>query len=103
MISLYKCFNDKTDRAAEKYRFAWHVLSTLDPGSSWLSQLHKLKPKDVSGPGRDPDETKTTNSHYQPSWIWLAQCTKALSGSELEISEDEFNESMHVEWAKARA
>ena len=103
MISLYKRFNDKTDRAAEKCRSAWRTLSTLDPGGSWLLQLHELKPKDISGPGRDPDETKITNSHYQPSWIWLAQRANPLNCSELEIGKDEFNESMRVEWAKARA
>ena len=103
MISLYKGFNDKTDRAAEKYRSAWHALSTLDPGGSWLLQLHELKPKDISGPGRDPDETKITNSCYQPSRIWLAQRANPLNCSELEIGKDEFNESMRVEWAKARA
>ena len=57
-------------------------------------QLHELKPKDISGPGRDPDEPKITNSHYQPSWIWLAQHVNPLKCSELEISEDEFNNSM---------
>ena len=103
MRSLYERFNDKTNRAAEKYRVAWRALSTLDSGGSWSLQLHELKPKDVSGPGRDPDETKTTNSRYQPSWIWLAKCANPLNRSELEIGEDEFNESMHVEWAKARA
>ena len=103
MISLYKRFNDKTDRAAEKYCSAWRALSTLDPGGSWLLQLHQLKPKDISSPGRDPDDTKITNSRYQPSWIWLAQHANPLNCSELEIGEDEFNESMRVEWAKARA
>ena len=103
MISLYECFNDKTNWAAEKYHVAWRALSTLNPGGFWSLQLHELKPKDISGPGRDPDETKTTNSRYQPSWIWLAKCANPLNRSELEIGEDEFNESMCVEWVKARA
>ena len=65
--------------------------------------LHELKPKDISGPGRDPDEMKITNSRYQPSWIWLAQRVNPLNCSELKIGEDPFKESMQVEWAKARA
>jgi len=35
MITLYKRFNKKTERAAAKYRFAWRALSVLDPGGSW--------------------------------------------------------------------
>jgi hypothetical protein len=105
MLGLYKCFNNETDRAAHKYRVAWHALSTLDPGGSWSEQLKELKAKDVSGPGRDPDDSTTSNSRYQPSWIWLVQdvAQSSRSGSELHIDEDEFNENMLVEWAKARA
>jgi hypothetical protein len=105
MLGLYKRFNNKTDRAAQKYRVAWCALSTLDPGGSWAGRLKELTPKDVSGPGRDPDDSTTSNSRYEPSWIWLVQRVpqSSRSGSELHIGEDEFNENMRVEWAKARA
>jgi hypothetical protein len=105
MLGLYKRFNNKTDRAAQKYRVAWHALSTLDPGGSWAERLKELKPKDVSGTGRDPDDSTASNSRYNPSWIWLVQRVgqSSGSGSESHISEDEFNENMRVEWAKARA
>ena len=102
MIMLYKCFNNKTDQAAQKYHVAWHALCALDPNGSWLEWLKELKAKDVSGPGKDPDDSTASNSHYEPSWIWLVQHSSS-SGSEMHIGEDEFNESMCVEWAKARA
>ena len=38
----------------------------------------------------------SSNSQYVPSWIWLVPHVS-------ESSEEEFNESMRVEWAKARA
>ena len=71
MLGLYRRFNNKTDRAAQKYRVAWHALSTLDPGGSWVERLKELKPKDVSGPGRDPDDLTASNSCYEP-WVDLA-------------------------------
>ena len=103
MLGLYKRFNNKTDCAAQKYRVAWRALSTLDPGGSWAERLKELKAKDVSGPGRDPDDSTASNSRYQPSWIWLVQQVAQSSGAESHIGEDEFNENMRVEWAKARA
>ena len=93
MLGLYKCFDNKTDCTAQKYCVAWHALSTLDPGGSWVEWLKELKANDVSGPGRDPDNLTVSNSRYEPSWIWLVQrvAQSSGSGSELHISEDEFN------------
>ena len=98
MLNLYKRFNSKTERAAAKYRSARNALHVLDPGGSWSKRLRELNKKDISGPGRDPDDTTTTNSSYQPSWIWLVP-----RASIAEMDENEFNENMQVEWVKARA
>ena len=105
MLSLYLRFNNKTDRAAQKYRVAWRALSILDPSGSWSRRLKELKPKDVSGLGRDPDDSTASNSRYELSWIWLVQHPTHLSPcqSEMHIGKDEFNQCMRVEWAKARA
>ena len=65
MITLYKCFNKKTEQAAKKYRSAWHVLSVLDPGGSWSTWFKELKKEHLSGPGKEPEDT--SNSHYEPS------------------------------------
>jgi hypothetical protein len=105
MLMLYQRFNNKTDRAAQKYHVAWHALCVLDPGGSWSTWLKELKPKDVSGPGRDPNDSVASNSRYELSWIWLVQhgAYPSSSESETQIHEAEFNQSMRVEWAKARA
>lgn len=98
MLNLYKRFNDKTERAAAKYRFARDALDVLDPRGPWSKRFRELNKKDISGPGRDPDDTTTTNSSYEPSWIWLVP-RASIAG----MDENEFNENMQVEWVKARA
>ena len=103
MISLYKRFSNKTDRAAEKYKSAWRALSVLDPGGSWSTRFRELKKEHISGPGRDPEDASTTNSRYEPSWIWLVQRASGPRNAETVIGEDEFNETMRVEWSKVRA
>ena len=98
MLNLYKRFNGKTERAAAKYHSAQNALAVLDPGGLWSERLRELNKKDISGPGRDPEDTTTTNSSYEPSWIWLIP-----RASVAEMEENEFNENMQVEWVKARA
>ena len=61
----------------------------------------ELKREDISGPGKDPDNT--SNSHYQPSWIWLVPHVIDPGNTETMIGEDEFKETMHVESSKAWA
>ena len=101
MITLYKCFNKKTERAAKKYRSAWCALSVLDPGGSWSTRFKELKKEHISGPGKDPEDA--SNSHYEPSWIWLVPRVVDPSNAETTIGENEFKETMRVEWSKAWA
>ena len=101
MITLYKRFSNKTDRAAEKYKSAWRALCALDPGGLWSTRLKELKEADISGPGREPDDV--SNSRYQPTWIWLVPRISGPSRMQTNIGEEEFNDGMRVEWAKARA
>jgi hypothetical protein len=103
MLTLWKRFDNKTKRAAQAYRTAWSALRILDPNGSWRSRLKELKDKDISGPGKDPEDISTTNSRYEPSWIWLVPLIAESSNTNSGIREDEFNDSMRVEWAKARA
>ena len=98
MLNLYKRFNGKIERAAARYRSAWNALDVLDPGGIWSKRLRELNKKDISGPGRDPEDTTTSNNSYEPSWIWLVP-----RASVAEMDEIEFNENMRVEWVKARA
>ena len=101
MITLYKRFDKKTCHAVEKYRTAWSALCVLDPDGPWSLRLKELKREHISGPGKELDET--SNSRYQPSWIWLVPCGSGLRNVETTIGEDEFIKSMQVEWLKARA
>ena len=103
MLTLYKRFDSKTKRAAEEYRAAWRALRVLEPNGSWSLRLKELKDRDISGPGRDPEDETTSNSRYEPSWIWLVPAATGTTPSAAQISNDEFNDSMRVEWAKARA
>lgn len=100
MINLWKRFNNKTKRAAQAYQTAWSALCILEPKGAWMSHLKELKDKYISGPGKYHEDTSTTKICYEPSWIWLVpQSSNCNSG----MDEDEFNESMQIEWAKARA
>ena len=101
MVTLYKRFDNKTKRAAQKYRVAWHALSVLDPNGSWSNRLKELKEEDIRGPGKDFNDPST--SRYVPSWIWLVPRVSESSNVETNLGEEKFNDSMHVEWAKARA
>jgi hypothetical protein len=103
MLNLWKRFDNKTKRAAQAYRTAWRALGILDPNGSWMSRLNELKDKDICGPGKDPEDTSTTKSRYEPSWIWLVPLVAESANSNSGMDEDEFNESMRVEWAKAKA
>ena len=98
---LYKCLDGKTKRSTHKYRVAYAALNALDPNGSWSSRLRALTDKDISGPGRD-ENTESSNSRYEPSWIWLVPSVNTSRNVD-EMGEEEFNESMRVEWAKTRA
>ena len=100
MLTLWQHFDKKTKQAAQAYWTAWSALSILNPNGFWMSCLKELKDKDISGPGKDPEDTSTTKSHYEPSWIWLVAQS---SNSKLGMDEDEFIDSMRIEWTKARA
>ncbi|KAH6897792.1 hypothetical protein BKA70DRAFT_1116038 [Coprinopsis sp. MPI-PUGE-AT-0042] len=95
---VYNRMNAKTDRLADRYRAAHKALLALetDKNAAWRSRLKVLGPKDVSGPGKEADES---SGHYQPSWIWLVS---TATPSE-DIGQQEFNSSMRVEWARSRA
>lgn len=100
MVTLYKRFDAKCKRAVQEYRTAWCALLALDPTGSWSISLKELKNGDIRGPGKDDNDPHTSNSRYEPSWIWLV--TRVAESSSADHIED-FNNSMRVEWAKSRA
>jgi len=99
MLSTYKSLNNNIVKHAHVYRTAYAALLVLDPGGLWSHRLKPLLDKDIRGPGKDPDDP-TQNSRYEPSWIWLVVRNPS---SELEVVEEDFNDSMRVEWAKVQA
>jgi len=96
---MYTSLQSKIQRYTHTYRVAYAALQVLDPGGSWSLHLKVLHDKDISGPGKDPDDPMS-NRRYEPLWIWLV--ARHMSAESAVIEED-FNDSMRVEWAKARA
>ncbi|KAH6869702.1 hypothetical protein BKA70DRAFT_1379599 [Coprinopsis sp. MPI-PUGE-AT-0042] len=75
---IYNRMNAKTDRLADRYRAAYKALLALetDTKATWRSCLKFLAPKDVSGPGKEADES---SGQYQPSWIWLEEMRRVVA------------------------
>ena len=104
MLGMYTRIEYKLQRAANRYRIAYSALLALDPNGAWKERLKELKPTDLRGPGRDPDnpeDAKTSNGRFTPSWIWLVPRPPHEKGDNQ--TEDEFNDSMRAEWAQTRA
>jgi len=99
MLTLHKQMQQKVMRIADRYRRARAALVVLDPEGDWCTCLKELKNEDIRGPGKEAHEG-TTNSRYEPSWIWLVPRAMA-SNNQSDMTE--FNDSMRVEWAKTRA
>jgi len=73
---------------------------TLDPTGLWCERLRQLNMEDIWGPGRDDDTS--SNGRFEQSWIWLVPQVQSMADGVGE-SEEHFNESMRVEWAKSQA
>lgn len=95
ILTTYKGLTRKLARAVFKYRRAREALLVLDPDGNWKLELQVLRQEDISGPGKDPDES---SGKYVMSWIWLLR-----KADKSNVSETEFNECMRVEWTKTRA
>ena len=91
-------------RFAQRYQTAWQALCILDPDGTWSTCLKELKDIDICGPGKDLNNTCSSNSRYELSWIWLVpHFTSESNNPKGGMHEEEFNDHMHVEWAKVRA
>ena len=104
MLGTYSRIEHRLQRAANRYRVAYTALVALDPDGAWKERLKELKPTDLRGPGRDadnPEDAKTSNGRFIPSWIWLVPRPPQERGDDQ--TEDEFNNTMRAEWAQMRA
>lgn len=96
--TLYESIQGRIHRAANTYRTAYTALLALDPNGRWKSRFQELKTEDIRGPGRQSDDI-ISNSKYELSWIWSVGKGRDNSDS----VEEEFDDVMWVEWAKAKA
>ena len=104
MLDLYNRIDYKLQRAANRYRIAYAALRALDPNGLWQERLKELRVVNLRGPGRDPDhpeDAKTSNGRFIPSWIWLVPRSPQERGDDQ--TEAEFNDTMRAEWAQTRA
>ena len=103
VLHLFSRFDTKLQLAVNRYHVAYTALKALEPNGSWRDRLKELKPSDLRGPGRDPDNSEDGNSNgrFEPSWIWLVTRLPKERGDNQ--TEDEFNHSMRAEWAQTRA
>ena len=103
MLDSYSRFQTKLQRAANHYHVAYTALMALDPNGRWKEKLKELKPSDLWGPGRNPEnpDDGKSNGRFEPSWIWLVTRLPQERGDNQ--TEDEFNNSMRAEWAQTRA
>jgi hypothetical protein len=99
MLTTYQSLANNIQKYAYIYRSAYGALKVLDPSGKWSQRLRPLLDRDISGPGKDPEDP-TQNGRYEPSWIWLVVQNPS---SEFEVVEEDFNDSMRVEWAKVMA
>ena len=99
LLSTYHSLANNIQKHAHIYRSAYAALQVLDPGGMWSHCLRPLLDRDICGPGKDPDDP-TQNGRYKPSWIWLVVHKPS---TKFEVLEEDFNESMRVEWAKVMA
>jgi hypothetical protein len=67
--SLYNHVQVKIVKADMRYQVVCAALCTLDPNGEWSLRLQVLKPTNIRGPGRDPEDG--SNGRYLVSWIWL--------------------------------
>ncbi|KAJ2921118.1 hypothetical protein H1R20_g15975, partial [Candolleomyces eurysporus] len=97
--SLYNRIQTKIAKADMRYQAARAALCILDPEGEWSSRLQVLKPGDIRGPGKDPEDV--SNGRFIMSWIWLVP--RARSEGPDELNGEDLDRSLRVEWVKARA
>ncbi|KAI0057483.1 hypothetical protein BV25DRAFT_1812316 [Artomyces pyxidatus] len=101
-------FNEKLAKHVSRYRAARQALTVLDPEGSWQTQLRVLRQEDIRAPREDDEgqrERGLGEGHRELSWIWrvLRHEVRDLPRADENVSEEEVNDGMRVDWVKARA
>ena len=63
MLDLHSCFQTKLQHTANHYHVTYTALMALDPNGQWKEQLKELKPLDIRGLGRNPDNPEGAKSN----------------------------------------
>ena len=111
-------------QAATTYRHARRALIALDPNgeiNGWTSRFLELKDADISGPGKDADDSKVSDGRTISSWIWLVpkpphplngshpdDSSTATNSAESDLSQraasgEEITISIRAHWARCQA
>ncbi|TBU21626.1 hypothetical protein BD311DRAFT_677927 [Dichomitus squalens] len=106
MRGLCSNFEKKQGRSVARYRAARSALSVLDPQGSWADTYKVLQDSDLHGP-RSDDPTESFG-RYAVSWIWLTPRTRPNDTADSHDTTtperaEEFQVSMRLEWAQAKA
>ena len=108
MRSLFNRFNHRMRQSVLRYRAARSALLAANlEEQHWKDRLKDLKDSDVRGPGKDDFYLQeagkanygTSKGRFEMSWIWLVPHAK----SEVDSSEQVFDEGLRVEWSKSQA
>ena len=63
MLDSHSCFQTKLQHTANHYHVTYTALMALNPNGQWKEQLKELKPLDIRGLGRNPDNPEDAKSN----------------------------------------
>ena len=93
--AVVQTVEDRITKSVRRYRVAREALLRLEPSNDWEKSYLQLTDADNRGPGKEREELGNSDGEYLPSWIWWSTTA--------EVSRDEVNEDMRVEWAQCMA
>ena len=124
-MSVFEGLNARTSRVAACYRDARVALLRLHPTGAWKRYIQELKREDTQGPCEQDTESQGVN--FTPSWIWtlrapptppefptpdndphnsgvITTALTSLATHDLpdDIGDEEIEEYVRVDWAKAQ-
>lgn len=76
----------------------------LDAKGDWTTTYQVLQKMDLRRPHCDDNKTVPSKGRYEISWIWLTPHSRQEPGEPMGCATaGEFTETMHAEWAWAKA
>ena len=99
---------ERIEKFAQRYRAAYGALLQLDGTGTWQETYLELTVDDNRGLGKEEHEQGLGDGSYTFSWIWLLNPRACDAGyepgfGEDEVSDEELNEVMRVQWTTSHA